>query len=168
MIQVGIKNISNNKLPRYEHKGDAGLDIRADFSRTTPENPIKAFGNCQLVFATEKMPIPYIVLDPGARAKIPTGIMLDVPYGYEVQIRPRSGLTLKEGVMAALGTGDASYKNEYFVTLFNLGLEPVVIEHSERIAQLVFKKVEEIEWVEVDDVGESERGTNGHGSTGKF
>lgn len=107
MIQVGIKNISNNKLPRYEHKGDAGLDIRADFSRTTPENPIKAFGNCQFVFATEKMPIPYIVLDPGARAKIPTGIMLDVPYGYEVQIRPRSGLTLKEGVMAALGTIDS-------------------------------------------------------------
>ena len=155
MIQVGIKNISNNKLPRYEHKGDAGLDIRADFSRTTPDNPIKAFGNCQLVFATEKMPIPYIVLDPGARAKIPTGIMLDIPYGYE-------------GVMAALGTGDASYKSEYFVTLFNLGIEPVVIEHGERIAQLVFKKVEEIEWVEVDDVGESERGTNGHGSTGKF
>lgn len=60
------------------------------------------------------------------------------------------------------------YKAELFVTVFNLGLEPVVIEHGERIAQLVFKKVEEIEWVEVDDVGESERGTNGHGSTGKF
>lgn len=165
-IQIGIKNISGNKNPRYEHKGDAGVDVRADFSRVTPENPIRLYGDGQFCFESEVNPIPCLVLESGSRALIPTGIFLNIPDGYEIQIRPRSGLALKEGVMCALGTVDAIFRGEIGINLFNLSNRAVVIEHGERVAQLVLKKVEEIEWIEVDDVGTSERNTNGFGSTG--
>ena len=109
METVKVVNKSNNKLPSYSTPLSAGVDVRADFSRLTPENPIKAFGNCQFVFKSEQHPINYLILDPGCRALIPTGLFTAIPSGYEIQVRPRSGLALKSGIsiLNTPGTIDA-------------------------------------------------------------
>lgn len=166
-IAVKVVNISNNDLPKYETSSSAGMDVRADFSRITPESPIKAFGNCQFVFKSEQHPIPYLVLDPGCRALIPTGLFTSIPDGYEIQVRPRSGLALKSGINLAnaIGTIDADYRSEIGVILINHGLDPVVIEDGERIAQFVLNKVEQIKWDEVLSLDETDR-KGGFGSTG--
>lgn len=166
-VTVKVVNISNNKLPQYETLASAGMDIRVDFSRLTPENPIKAFGNCQFIFKSEEHPIAYLILDPGCRALIPTGIFTAIPAGYEIQVRPRSGLALKEGIslVNTPGTIDSDYRSEIGVILINHGLEPVVIEDGERIAQFVLNKVDHISWEEVESLDETER-SGGFGSTG--
>lgn len=166
-VQVKVINKSNNQLPKYETSKSAGTDIRSDFSNITPEKPIKAFGNCQFVFKTDKNN-PYLILDPGCRALIPTGLYVAIPEGYEIQVRPRSGLALKEGISLCNtpGTIDSDYRNEIGVILINHGLKPVVIEDGERIAQLVLNQVPQIEWVEVDSLDETDR-KGGFGHTGK-
>lgn len=107
-VNVDIKNISKNPNPVYVNASDAGCDVRADFSRITPNDPIKAKGNSQFVFSTPNNPA-YLILDPGCRALIPTGLFIDIPEGYEVQVRSRSGLALKSGiqVLNSPGTVDA-------------------------------------------------------------
>lgn len=166
-VQVKVINKSNNQLPKYETSMSAGMDVRADFSNITPEKPIKAFGNCQFVFKTDKNN-PYLILDPGCRALIPTGIFTAIPEGYEIQVRPRSGLALKEGISLCNtpGTIDSDYRAEIGVILINHGLKPVVIEDGERIGQFVLNKVSQIEWVEVDSLDETDR-KGGFGHTGK-
>lgn len=166
-VQVKVINKSNNQLPKYETSMSAGMDVRADFSNITPEKPIKAFGNCQFVFKTDKNN-PYLILDPGCRALIPTGIFTAIPEGYEIQVRPRSGLALKEGISLCNtpGTIDSDYRAEIGVILINHGLKPVVIEDGERIGQFVLSKVSQIEWVEVDSLDETDR-KGGFGHTGK-
>lgn len=164
-MKVQVINKSTNKLPQYETAGAAGLDVRADFSRLTPEHPIKAFGNCQFMFAT-KDHSAYLILDPGCRALIPTGIFTAIPEGYEIMVRPRSGLALKQGVtvLNTPGCVDSDYRNEIGVILINHGLDPVVIEHGERIAQFTLNKVEQIEWEVVEQLNETSR-KGGFGST---
>ena len=166
-VQVKVINKSNNQLPKYETSMSAGMDVRADFSNITPEKPIKAFGNCQFVFKTDKNN-PYLILDPGCRALIPTGIFTAIPEGYEIQVRPRSGLALKEGISLCNtpGTIDSDYRAEIGVILINHGLKPVVIEDGERIGQFVLSKVSQIEWIEVDSLDETDR-KGGFGHTGK-
>lgn len=166
-IKIQIINKSKNTLPTYSTKYSAGMDVRTDFSNITPEKPIKAFGNCQFVFKTDKNN-SYLILDPGCRALIPTGLYVAIPEGYEIQVRPRSGLALKEGASLcnAIGTIDSDYRNEVGVILINHGLKPIVIEDGERIAQLVLNKVPQIEWVEVDSLDETDR-KGGFGHTGK-
>ena len=166
-VKVQVINKSNNDLPKYETALSAGMDVRADFSRLTPENPIKAFGNCQFIFKSEEHPVPYLILDPGCRALIPTGLFVAIPEGYEIQVRPRSGLALKQGVSCAnaVGTIDADYRSEVGVILINLGLDPVVIEDGERIAQLVLNKVDQIVWESTDTLNETTR-QGGFGHTG--
>lgn len=167
MINVEVVNKSNNALPKYETAASAGMDVRADFSRLTPENPIKAYGNCQFIFKSEEHPVSMLILDQGCRALIPTGLFTAIPEGYEIQVRPRSGLALKKGASLcnSIGTIDADYRSEIGVILINHGLEPLVIEDGERIAQLVLNKVEQINWIEVDSLNETTR-TGGFGSTG--
>lgn len=172
---VNVINNSGNKLPQYETNLSAGMDVRADFSRVTPDNPIKAFGDCEIIFPSPKMDgnkITMLRLDPGARALIPTGLFMQMPEGdgsfrYECQVRPRSGLALKQGitVLNTPGTIDADYTNEVGIILINNGLEAVYIENGERIAQLVFSKVEVCKWNEVDSLKETDR-KGGFGSTG--
>ena len=142
-MKVKVINKSVNPLPAYATEFSAGLDVRAN----NPE-PIE--------------------LKPLGRAMVPTGLFLEIPAGYEVQVRPRSGLAAKRGVtvLNAPGTIDADYRGEVCVILVNLGGEPFVIERGERIAQLVLAKHEQIEWEPADELAASERGAGGFGSTG--
>jgi dUTP pyrophosphatase len=143
-MKVLVINKSNNELPAYETIGSAGLDIRA--------------------FIEES-----ITLNPFERKLIKTGLFLEIPVGYEAQVRPRSGFALKNGVtvLNTPGTIDADYRGEVGVILINLSQEKVEIHSGDRIAQLVFAKVEQAEWTEVETLSETERGEGGFGSTGK-
>lgn len=143
-LSVNIINQSNNSLPDYATLGSSGMDIRA--------------------FIVEPM-----VLQPSERALVPTGLFVEIPLGYEIQIRPRSGLAIKQGItcLNTPGTIDADYRGEIKVILINLSAEPQTINPSDRIAQMVLQKVERIQWVSVTELNESERGSGGFGSTGK-
>jgi dUTP pyrophosphatase len=166
-MKVNVVTISPNPLPQYETPKSAGMDIRADFSRVTPENPIKAWGNVEIIFAGEHHTKTLLRLDPGARALIPTGLFSAIPEGYEIQLRPRSGLAIKKGLnlINCIGTIDADYRQEWGVPVVNQGLETIWIEDGERICQAVLNKVELIEWVEVKSLDSTER-AGGFGSTG--
>ena len=161
-MQVNVINISNNPLPQYETPQSAGLDVRADFSLITPQNPIKVYGSGAFDFDKQMLR-----LDPGSRALIPTGLFTAIPDGYEIQVRPRSGLSLKKGLTCAncVGTIDADYRNEIGVILINLGNEEAWIESGERVAQFVLNKVERIDWNIVETLDETER-HGGFGHTG--
>lgn len=143
MIDIKIINTSSHNLPHYQTALSAGMDLRAN----NPE-PIE--------------------LGPLERAIIPTGIFIELPPGYEAQIRPRSGLAAKKGVslVNSPGTIDADYRGEIGVILVNLSNDPFTVERGERIAQMVIAKHEQARWIEVDQLGESERGEKGFGSTG--
>ena len=133
----------SNPLPQYSTPLSAGMDVRAD-----NDEPI--------------------VLEPLQRALVPTGLYLEIPAGYEVQVRPRSGLVAKKGltVLNSPGTIDADYRGEVKVILVNLSSEPFTVTKGERIAQLVLAKHETIEWEEVEELSESLRAEGGFGSTG--
>lgn len=169
-MKVQVFNSSKNPLPKYETSQSAGLDIRADFSKNDLNNPIKLFGDGQFVPSNEVQKSSCLYLEPGARALIPTGLYMAIPNGYELQLRPRSGLALKEGIsmVNCVGTIDADYRNEIGVILINHSNKVVCIEDGERICQGILNKVETIEWNEVSSVkelGETSR-TGGYGSTG--
>ena len=138
-----MSNKSEYALPSYETKGSAGLDLRANI-----DNPI--------------------VLQPLDRALIPTGLFMELPVGYEAQIRPRSGLALKKGitVLNSPGTVDSDYRGEVGVILINLSSVDFTINPGDRIAQMVIAKHEQAEWVEVDGLSSTERGEGGYGHSG--
>lgn len=166
-MQVNIVNISNNPLPKYETPQSAGLDVRANFSRVTPQNPIKVFGEGEVIFNEDGHSKVMLRLEPGSRALIPTGLYTAIPEGYEIQVRPRSGLSLKQGLTCAncVGTIDADYRNEIGVILINLGQNTAWIEDGERIAQFVLNKVERIDWNVIEYLDKTER-NGGFGHTG--
>nr|WP_299071416.1 dUTP diphosphatase [uncultured Allomuricauda sp.] len=142
-MKIKIINTSNHQLPHYETLASAGMDLRANI--TEP-----------------------ITLKSLERAIVPTGIFIELPVGYEAQVRPRSGLAAKKGitVLNAPGTVDADYRGEVGVILANLSSEDFTIENGERIAQMVITKHERAEWTEVDSLSETDRGAGGFGSTG--
>lgn len=142
-MKVRIVNKSNSQLPEYATSFSAGMDVRADIAAP-------------------------VVLPPLGRALIPTGLYLEIPEGYEVQVRPRSGLAARHGitVLNAPGTIDSDYRGEVKVILVNLSQEPFGIEPGERVAQLVLARHEVIEWEQADSLDESGRGQGGFGSTG--
>ena len=142
-MTVKVINRSSNPLPAYATEFAAGLDVRANNDQP-------------------------IVLKPLGRAMVPTGLFLEIPAGFEVQVRPRSGLAAKKGVtvLNAPGTIDADYRGEVCVILVNLSDAEFVVERGERIAQLVLARHEAIEWESVDALAESGRGSGGFGSTG--
>lgn len=165
-MEVKVVNKSNNLLPKYETPQSAGLDVRADFSRVTPQNPIKVFGEGEIIFKGEGHAMTMLRLEPGSRALIPTGLFTAIPEGYEIQVRPRSGLALKKGVELSNspGTIDADYRSEIGVILKNGGLDTIWIEDGERICQFVLNKVERIDWNIVESLDKTER-NGGFGST---
>lgn len=170
MAKVKVQVIKMNKdkqLPKYETVGAAGLDVRADFARLTPENPIQAFGDCQFIFKGDNHPISYLILDPGSRALIPTGLKVAIPEGYEIRVQPRSGLALKKGISLVNTPGciDCDYRNEIGIIVINHGTDPVVIEDNERVAQFILSKVDQIMWEETDSLDETGR-KGGFGHTG--
>jgi len=146
MVKVGIVNKSNNELPKYATIGSSGMDIRANIGEP-------------------------IILKPFERQLIPTGIYVDLPEGYEIQVRSRSGLAYKQGlfVLNSPGTIDDDYTGEIGVILCNLSGEEQTINPGDRIAQLVLCKLEDkVEWDEREELGKvTERGAGGYGHTGK-
>ena len=171
-MEIKVFNESNNKLPKYETNDAAGLDVRADLSRVETIADIKIYGPGQIIPANSANAVKMIALEPGSRALIPTGLYVEIPSGYEIQVRPRSGLALKEGIslVNCVGTIDADYRGNIGLILINHGLKTVYIEDGERIGQLVLNKVEHINWNEVfskNDLGSTERGEGGFNSTGK-
>ncbi len=141
---LSIVNRSNNPLPEYSTKMSAGMDIRAFL-----DHPV--------------------ILKPLERKLIPTGLYIELPRGYEAQIRPRSGLAIKKGitVLNTPGTIDADYRGEIRVILVNLSQEDYVIENGERICQMVISSHETVEWNLTEELNETERGGGGFGHTGK-
>lgn len=169
-VTVQIYNNSLNKNPEYSNPTDAGADVRVDFSRVCPENPIKLFGDGEIIFAGENYSKTLLRLEPGSRAILPTGIYTAIPEGYEVQLRPRSGLAIKKGLnlINCIGTIDTGYRNEWGIPVVNQGLETVWIEDGERICQAVLNKYSTIEWepvANIKDLSGEDRG-GGFGSTG--
>lgn len=143
MKTVKIVNKSKNELPGYATKGSAGLDLRADI--TEP-----------------------VTLEPLERKLIPTGLYMELPSGFEAQVRPRSGLALKKGitVLNTPGTIDSSYRGEIGIILVNLSNEPYTVNPGERVAQLVVAKYEQVEWEPCLFLSKTERGEGGFGHTG--
>ena len=142
-MQVKITNNSTNPLPKYQTAGSAGMDLYANLKEE-------------------------VTLEPNTQALIPSGISIELPQGYEAQIRPRSGLALKHGIsiVNSPGTVDSDYRGEIKVVLINHGKEPFVIKNGERIAQMVIAKFEQITWQESQSLSETERGSGGYGHTG--
>jgi dUTP pyrophosphatase len=142
-MKVKIVNSSTNPLPEYSTNNSAGMDLRANLEQA-------------------------VTLKPLERKLIPTGLFMELPEGFEAQIRPRSGLALKKGisVLNTPGTIDADYRGEIGIILVNLSNETFIVEHGERICQMVINKVETIAWSLVDSIEESERGEGGFGHTG--
>jgi dUTP pyrophosphatase len=143
-IPVKIINHSDNQLPQYATAGSSGMDIRAF------------------------LPAP-LMIKPMERVLVPTGLFMELPENHEVQIRPRSGLAIKQGItcLNTPGTIDADYRGEIKIILINLSSEGQVINGGDRIAQMVIQKVERIEWINTTELEVSERGEGGFGSTGK-
>lgn len=143
-MTVKVINKSKNNLPQYETIHSAGVDIRADI-----EAPITVM--------------------PLERVMVPTGLFVEIPSGYEIQVRPRSGLAAKHGitVLNSPGTIDADYRGEIKIILVNLSSTSYTLNPEERVAQLVLAQYEQIEWEEARELSETERGTGGFGSTGK-
>ena len=141
--KVQIINKSKPPLPQYATPLSAGMDVRANLDEP-------------------------LVLKPLQRCLVPTGLYMAIPAGYEVQVRPRSGLAIKKGitVLNSPGTIDADYRGEVCVILVNLSSEEFVIEDGERIAQMVIARHEQAEWVEVENLDETQRGAGGFGHTG--
>ena len=147
-VVVRVKRLPHGEglpLPSYQSIHAAGLDVVAGVPETAP-----------------------VTLEPGARALIPTGFALELPHGYEAQVRPRSGLALKHGVtlLNSPGTIDSDYRGELLVILVNHGIEPFLVRRGDRIAQLVVAPVAHVEIAAVDELGATERGQGGFGSTG--
>src|SRR6476620_8338213 len=143
-IKIEIVNTSGNPLPAYATEGSAGMDVRASLNASLTLNPLE-------------------------RKLIPTGLFLAIPEGYEVQVRPRSGLALKQGItcLNTPGTIDSDYRGEVKVILINLSTEIQTIHSGDRIAQLVLQKVEQVQWQPVATLSETSRSGGGFGSTGK-
>ncbi|MBY0487825.1 MAG: dUTP diphosphatase [Flavobacteriaceae bacterium] len=142
-MQIKIINKSNHDLPNYETIASVGMDLRANISEP-------------------------ITLKSLERTIVKTGLFIELPIGYEAQVRPRSGLAAKKGVtvLNSPGTVDADYRGEIGVILVNLSNEDFVIENGERIAQLIIAKHERAEWIKVQELSETSRGEGGFGSTG--
>lgn len=143
-MRINIINKSNNVLPEYGTINAAGMDLRANIGKD-------------------------VILCPGGRTIIPTGLFIELPMGFEAQVRPRSGLAIKNGitVLNSPGTIDADYRGEIGVILINHSGVDFVIKHGDRIAQMVVAAHEKVEWNSVDELGVTDRGDGGFGSTGK-
>ena len=142
-MDIQIINTSNNPLPGYQTSGAAGMDICAFLSQEEVLNPLE-------------------------RKLIPTGLFIAVPLGFEAQIRPRSGLAIKQGItcLNTPGTIDSDYRGEIKVILINLSNEIQIIKNGDRIAQMIIAKYEKAEWTQTDILNETQRGEGGFGSTG--
>lgn len=142
-MKIRILNNSKHPLPAYETALSAGMDLRANLDEPVPLKPLQ-------------------------RALIPTGIFIELPEGYEAQIRPRSGLAIRNGIslVNSPGTIDADYRGEIRIILINLSNEDFLVQNGERIAQMIIASHEQAEWIEVTELNKTERGEGGFGHSG--
>ncbi len=142
-MKINIVNQSKNSLPAYETKASAGMDLRANLQEIVELKPLE-------------------------RTLVPTGLYIELPVGYEAQVRPRSGLAAKKGitVLNTPGTIDADYRGEIKVIMINLSNEKFVIKNGDRVAQMIIATHEKADWIQVQELAETERGTGGFGHTG--
>jgi dUTP pyrophosphatase len=142
-MKIKIVNASRHPLPSYETSSSAGMDLRANLNEPVSLKPLE-------------------------RALIPTGLFIELPIGYEAQIRPRSGLAIKKGItlLNSPGTIDADYRGEIKIILANISSEDFVVNDGERIAQMVIARHETAEWLQVEELNQTDRGKGGFGSTG--
>ena len=142
-VLIKLINQSKNNSPNYATPGSAGMDLRANLSSP-------------------------VILQPMQRAMVPTGLFIELPEGYEAQVRPRSGLASKQGItcLNSPGTVDSDYRGEIKVILINLSDSEQIIQHSDRIAQMIIAKVERVKWELVQQLNETQRGEGGFGHTG--
>ena len=142
-MKIRIISKNNFPLPKYKTNGSSGVDLQADI----PES---------------------IILEPLERYLVPTGLFLEIPQGYEAQVRARSGLAIKSGIslVNVIGTIDSDYRGEIKVILINLGKENFTINRGDRIAQMIFMKIEQAELIQVETINDTERGSGGFGHTG--
>ena len=161
-MNVNVIKSTMNELPKYETVESAGCDLRADLWGVKE----KFLFNAKVV-RDQYSVIENITIAPGGRALIPTGLQIALPVGYEAQVRPRSGLALKNGitVLNTPGTIDSDYRGDIGVILINHGTEPFEVHQGDRIAQLVIVKIEQATWNTVDSLDETDRGAGGFGST---
>ena len=145
MPKIFVINKSDNPLPEHQTESSAGADIHA------------------------YLPDGDVIIAAGEKEIIPTGIYIEIPVGYEVQVRPRSGLAFKHGVtvLNSPGTIDADYRGEVKILLINHGKEAFIVKSGERIAQMVYSKYQRVEWESVNRLSDTERGSGGYGSSGK-
>ncbi len=143
-VEIKIVNRSGNALPVYETGGSSGMDVRADIREA-------------------------VIIKPLERVLVPTGLFVEIPEGYEIQIRPRSGLAVKQGItcLNTPGTIDSDYRGEIKIILINLSNETQIIQSGDRIAQMVLNKVEKMELQLVQKLNDTDRGDGGFGHTGK-
>lgn len=141
MLNINIINKSSFNLPKYETEGSAGMDLIANIEES-------------------------ITLNPMNRVLIPTGLHMSIPKGYEGQIRSRSGLAVRNGIQAHIGTIDSDFRGEVSILLFNLGTDSFTINPGDRIAQIIFAKFEKVNLIEVEVLEETTRGEGGFGHTG--
>lgn len=158
-MEVKVINTSSNDLPEYSKIGDSGMDLRAELSSVNHS----MMHNAEYDEKRNKL-----IIFSGGRCIVPTGLYTSFPIGYEIQIRPRSGLAIKNGIIVlnTPGTIDSNYRGELGVILMNLSDEPFEIAQGDRIAQAVLNKVSKIEWSEVETLDETNRGKTGYGDSG--
>lgn len=162
-MQIQVIKTTTNELPSYGTVESAGCDLRAELSLIKS----KFLFDCHIAYAADDS-IERVVILPGGRALIPTGLQIALPVGYEAQIRPRSGLALKSGitVLNSPGTIDSDYRGDVGVILVNHSSEPFTVVQGDRIAQMVIAKHEQAEFICVNELNETDRGNGGFGSTG--
>ncbi len=183
-MKVKIVNNSSFENPKYETVGAAGMDLKADFACLNDENYLSKFPHIGVILPIygkaidleiedvvreSILPIEGIILQPQARAIIPTNIFIQLPEDVEAQIRPRSGLSFKKGLTLtnSPGTIDEDYRGNIGIIVSNFTDKAIEILHGERIAQVVFNKIEKIEWEDVEELDTTTRGSGGFGHTGE-
>lgn len=161
-MKVQVINKSGNELPKYETPQSAGMDLRADLQNIKE----KFLFNCELV-RNPNFTVKSVIIKPGGRALIPTGLQIALPKGYEARVQPRSGLALKNGVtiLNSPGCVDADYRGDVGIIVINHGFDNFEINQGDRIAQIIISKVEQITWEIVETLDETERGDGGFGHT---
>lgn len=159
MVEVKVVNGSQNELPKYETEGAAGMDVRAELSLINDKTILKD------AYLNEEGDL---VIKPLGRAQVPTGLKVSIPDGYEIQVRARSGLSIKKGLIIANSVGcvDSDYRGDIYVLVLNCSNEDIVIPKGDRIAQFVLSPVSQIAWKSVEVLDVTERGEGGIGHTG--
>lgn len=162
-MKVQVIKTTTNELPSYGSVEAAGCDLRADLWSIKE----KFLFDTEII-RNEDNTVKGLLINPGGRALIPTGIQMALPVGYEAQIRPRSGLALKNGIsiVNSPGTIDSDYRGDIGIILINHGFEPFMVEQGDRIAQMVIAQHTQVEFVEVEELSDTDRGDGGFGHTG--